>query len=60
MDQTGTLDNACGVIAYLHLIYNNLGPDKVVLEQGKVLQKFHAACQGKSNSEIATIMEGFT
>jgi len=42
MDQSGTLDNACGVIACLHLIYNNLGTDKIVLGDG-VLKNFHAA-----------------
>ena len=60
MDQSGTLDNACGVIACLHLIYNNLGADKIVLEDGKVLKAFHTAIQGKNNAEIATCMESFT
>ena len=29
MDQSGTLDNACGLVACLHSIFNNLGSDKV-------------------------------
>ena len=59
MDQTGTLDNACGVIACLHLIFNNLGEDKIVLEEGKVLKAFHDSIQGKNNAEIASAMEAF-
>jgi len=42
MDQTGTLDNACGVIACLHAIFNNLGDDKVILKDG-VLKNFSNA-----------------
>ena len=41
MKQTGVLDNACGVIACIHAILNNLGPDKIVLEPGKTLTMFN-------------------
>ena len=40
MHQTGKLDNACGIIACIHSIYNNLSPDKIVLEEGTVLSNF--------------------
>ena len=30
MKQTSELDNACGVIAALHCVYNNLGEGKIV------------------------------
>ena len=56
MDQTGTLDNACGIIACLHVIYNNLAADKIVLQDG-ALKNFIEAQKGKGNAEIATAME---
>ena len=59
MDQTETLDNACGVIACLHLIYNNLGDDKIVLNDG-VLKNYLTACEGKDNAERAKILETFS
>eukprot|EP00354_Favella_ehrenbergii_P011262 CAMPEP_0170455272 /NCGR_PEP_ID=MMETSP0123-20130129/3292_1 /TAXON_ID=182087 /ORGANISM="Favella ehrenbergii, Strain Fehren 1" /LENGTH=121 /DNA_ID=CAMNT_0010718355 /DNA_START=36 /DNA_END=401 /DNA_ORIENTATION=- len=39
MKQTGVLDNACGVIACIHAILNNLGEgdNKIKLEEGKPL-----------------------
>merc|ERR1711915_555838 len=39
MHQSGTLDNACGVIACIHSIFNNLAADKIVLEENSVLKK---------------------
>jgi ubiquitin carboxyl-terminal hydrolase L3 len=41
MRQTHKLDNACGVIACIHSVLNNL--DKVALAEGSVLQRFHTA-----------------
>lgn len=38
MKQTGELDNACGVIACIHSIYNNLG--LIQLNSGSVLEKY--------------------
>ena len=35
MKQTGALDNACGIIACLHAIYNN--PTSIQLGEGSVL-----------------------
>lgn len=51
------LDNACGIIACLHVVYNNLSADKIVLEDGKALKNFFDATKGKNNADIATAME---
>ena len=59
MDQSGTLDNACGIIAALHVIYNNLGDDKITLQDDKFLKKFHTQAQGKTSAEIASAMENY-
>jgi hypothetical protein len=42
MKQTGVLDNACGVIACIHAILNNLGEgdNKITLNDGSVLSNF--------------------
>lgn len=58
MKQTGTLDNACGVIACIHSIYNNLG--LIALDKKKTLHKFLKAVEQKTPEERATILEGFT
>lgn len=58
MKQTGTLDNACGVIACLHSIYNNLG--LIALDKDKTLHKYLTAVEQKTPAERATILEGFT
>ena len=50
--QEGKLDNACGVIACLHAVYNNL--DKVNLDQGSVMQKFWDQVKDKSPADRAT------
>ena len=42
MKQTGVLDNACGVIACIHAILNNLGADKIALPEDAHLSKFLA------------------
>ena len=39
MKQTEKLDNACGIIACLHSVLNNL--DNVQLEVGSILDKFY-------------------
>jgi len=41
MKQSGTLDNACGIIACLHAALNNL--DKIELNNDSILGKFYAA-----------------
>lgn len=38
MKQTDKLDNACGIIACLHSVLNNL--DSIQLEVGSILDKF--------------------
>ena len=59
MKQHGTLDNACGIIACIHAILNNLGEDKITLQEG-TLSSFHSACLGKTPDERATFLENFT
>ena len=43
MKQTAVLDNACGVIACIHAILNNLGEGdtKITLTEGSVLANYH-------------------
>ena len=41
MKQTGKLDNACGIIACLHAVLNNL--DHVTLQPDSILDKFRLA-----------------
>ena len=58
MKQTKELDNACGVIACLHAIYNN--QDHIQLEDGKTLSNFYNMIKdGKSSAEIATALESY-
>jgi ubiquitin carboxyl-terminal hydrolase L3 len=59
MKQTGTLDNACGVIACIHAIYNNL--DSIgSLGEGSVLANHLAATQGLSPEERCAALESNT
>ena len=58
MKQTGTLDNACGVIACLHAIFNNM--EMICLEEDKTLANYWKGVQGKTPEERASILEGFT
>lgn len=58
MKQTETLDNACGVIACLHAIFNNM--ELIALEEGKTLSKYWENVQGTTPEERAIILEGFT
>ena len=57
MKQTGTLDNACGVIACLHSILNNL--DTITLTPESILDKFFKAAQPETPAERATTLENF-
>ena len=61
MKQTGTLDNACGVIACIHAILNNLGEgdDKIKLNDG-VLKNFLENTRTQTPEERATSLETFT
>ena len=55
MKQTSTLDNACGIIACLHAIFNN--QDKVPVESDSILGKYLQDAQNKSPAERATALE---
>jgi len=61
MQQTGALDNACGVIACLHAILNNLGDsdDKIRLAANQTLSNFHQRTQGMTALERALALESF-
>ena len=54
MKQTTELDNACGIIACLHTIYNN---DDVKIEDDSILGKYKASCESKTPMEKALILE---
>lgn len=58
MKQTGVLDNACGIIACLHSVLNNL--DKITLEKDSVLGQFWEKAKDISPAERATLLENFT
>ena len=53
MEQTGPLDNACGVIACIHAILNNLGGEKIVLPESAHLAKFLSDAKDKSPHDRA-------
>lgn len=55
MKQTGTLDNACGIIACLHAIFNN--PNQVEIEVDSILGKYLSDVQNKTPAERATALE---
>jgi len=56
MKQTNVLDNACGVIACLHAIYNN--QDKIgTITENSILANHLAATKSLSPSERATALE---
>jgi len=57
MRQTGKLDNACGVIACLHAIYNN--KSSIVIQSDSTLGKYLQNCEGKSSLEKAVVLENF-
>ena len=57
MHQTAKLDNACGVIACLHAIFNN--KQNVEVAGDSVLGRFLLSCEGKTPQVKATILEDF-
>ena len=59
MKQTEELDNACGVIAALHAIYNNVSDDKIALDPESVLGRFLSAIRDASPADRATALENF-
>ena len=62
MKQTNVLDNACGVIACIHAVLNNLGDadNKITLADGGVLSNFLTQAKSLSPAERAATLEGFT
>ena len=56
MKQTNSLDNACGIIACIHTIGNNM--EIVQLSPHSILGKFFNSCQEKTPHQRATILEG--
>ena len=62
MKQTGTLDNACGVIACIHAILNNLGEgdNKIALNDGSVLSNYLNSVRSSTPAERATALENYT
>ena len=55
MKQTGTLDNACGIIACLHATLNNL--DQVQITEGSILSNFYHQAIAQNPAERATSLE---
>lgn len=53
MKQSGTLDNACGIIACIHAVMNT----PVDVKEGSVLGKFGEATKGKSPQERCVALE---
>ena len=62
MKQTSVLDNACGVIACIHAILNNLGEgdNKITLAEGSVLSNYLNSVRESTPEERATALENFT
>ena len=62
MKQTGVLDNACGVIACIHAVLNNLGDadNKIAITADSVLDRFQKVTAQQSPADAATTLEGFT
>ena len=58
MKQSSVLDNACGIIACIHCILNNLG--KVEVGADSLLDKYYKETQGKTPEECCTILETST
>ena len=57
MKQTGTLDNACGIVACLHAIMNHT--DDIQLDSNSVLEKFRRDTKQKSPQERAEYLEEY-
>ena len=57
MNQSGALDNACGVIACLHAIYNNL--EQIPVAEGTILRNFHNQVKDMDGWGRADALENF-
>lgn len=63
MDQTGSLDNACGIIACLHAIFNNNsedGHDSMLVDGDSVLKKFRETTKNQTPAERCVTLEDST
>ena len=60
MKQTNVLDNACGVIACIHAVLNNIGDGKIALSEGSKLSNYLNQTKDVTPAERATILENFT
>eukprot|EP00826_Nyctotherus_ovalis_P029470 TRINITY_DN2329_c0_g1_i1.p1 TRINITY_DN2329_c0_g1~~TRINITY_DN2329_c0_g1_i1.p1 ORF type:complete len:274 (-),score=84.58 TRINITY_DN2329_c0_g1_i1:118-816(-) len=58
MWQTKTLDNACGLIACIHAVFNNLAI--VPVAEGSPLKEFYNVAIKQSPEERAATLDGFT
>jgi ubiquitin carboxyl-terminal hydrolase L3 len=56
MKQTNVLDNACGLIALIHSIFNN--PTHLKIKEESVLHKLNTT-KSKTPLEIAQFLEGY-
>lgn len=57
MRQSGTLDNACGIIACLHAILNNDEPSLNMIQPDSVLDKFQNTTEGQTPAERCAALE---
>lgn len=57
MKQTGTLDNACGIVACLHAILNH--SSDISLNTDSILEKFKKDCEEKTPAERASYLEEY-
>ena len=55
MKQTHKLDCACGIIACLHSVLNNL--DQISIGEGSVLSKFYASVKDSTPADRALTLE---
>lgn len=57
MKQTRKLDNACGIVASIHAILNNVENKNIKLDKDSVLGKYAAKAKKLSPAERATLLE---
>ncbi|ETW07478.1 hypothetical protein H310_01987 [Aphanomyces invadans] len=58
MKQSPKLDYACGVIACIHSVLNNLG--SITLVENSILEKYHRTTKTQSPADRATTLENMT
>lgn len=59
MKQSKTLDNACGIIACLHALFNNTAT-LAAIQEGSVLSRFWEKVKDETPQERCTSLENFT